>query len=66
MESDVIDKPAQKPVEQDLELIVPTAAQKKAQRNRSIGLAIALLLFVVLVYIGTVAKLGANMFMRPM
>jgi len=66
LESVVIDKPAQKPVEQDLELIVPTAAQKKAQRNRSIGLAIALLLFVVLVYIGTVAKLGANMFMRPM
>ena len=60
----MIDKPAQKPVEQDLELIVPTPSQKKAQRNRSIGLAIALLLFVVLVYIGTVAKLGANIFAR--
>jgi len=66
LESVVIDKPAQKPVKDELELIVPTEPQKKAQRNRSIGLAIALLLFVVLVYIGTVAKLGANMFMRPM
>lgn len=62
----MIDKPAQEPVKEELELIVPTEPQKKAQRNRSIGLAIALLLFVVLVYIGTVAKLGANMFMRPM
>lgn len=62
----MIDKSAQEPVKEKLELIVPTEPQKKAQRNRSIGLAIALLLFVVLVYIGTVAKLGANVFMRTM
>ncbi|MBN9046674.1 MAG: hypothetical protein J0H18_13565 [Rhizobiales bacterium] len=43
-----------------LELVTPTERQRKAQRNRSWGLAIALILFVVLVYLGTMAKLGAN------
>ena len=57
---------AKKPAKEKLELIVPTEKQKKAQRNRSIGLAIALLLFVGLVYIGTVAKLGTSVFIRPM
>ncbi len=49
-----------------LELVKQTAKQKKAQRNRSIGLAIALFLFVVIVYVGTYAKLGANILIRPM
>ncbi|MFC0245157.1 hypothetical protein ACFOLL_09800 [Falsochrobactrum ovis] len=56
----------QEPDDKELELLVPTAAQKKAQRNRSVGLAIALILFVVVVYIGTWAKLGSNIFIRPM
>ena len=64
MESVVTEKTGQNMPTEKLELIVPTPSQKKAQRNRSIGLAIALLLFVVLVYIGTVAKLGANIFAR--
>lgn len=55
-----------KPEHEKLELIVPTEQQKKAQRNRSWGLAIALVLFVVLVYVGTMAKLGANVLVRPM
>lgn len=57
---------AAKPAGSDLELIVPTEPQKKAQRNRSRGLAIALALFVLLVYVGTLAKMGANVFVRPL
>ncbi|ERM03504.1 hypothetical protein Q644_01340 [Brucella intermedia 229E] len=62
-----MDKAVQKPVDSELELIVPTEQQKKAQRNRSWGgLAIALALFVLLVYVGTIAKLGANILVRPL
>ena len=61
-----MDKTAQKPVDNELELIVPTEQQKHAQRNRSWGLAIALTLFVLLVYVGTIAKLGANILARPL
>ncbi len=60
-----MNKIAQKPVGEELEMVAPTEQQKKAQRNRSWGLAIALALFVLLVYIGTLAKMGANVFMRP-
>nr|WP_278514704.1 hypothetical protein [Brucella anthropi] len=60
-----MDKTAQKPTDNELELIVPTEQQKRAQRNRSWGLAIALALFVLLVYIGTIAKLGVNVLVRP-
>lgn len=66
MESILTDKRPQEPGTEELETLVPTAAQKKAQRNRSVGLAIALVLFVVIVYIGTWAKLGSNIFIRPM
>ncbi|MBB5703403.1 hypothetical protein FHS76_003306 [Ochrobactrum daejeonense] len=55
-----------KPVKDELELVVPTEQQKRAQRNRSWGLAIALALFVLLVYVGTIAKLGANILARPL
>ncbi|MFK0682854.1 hypothetical protein SD208_00880 [Ochrobactrum sp. BD67] len=61
-----MDKTVQNPVENKLELIVPTEQQKRAQRNRSWGLAIALVLFVLLVYVGTIAKLGANILVRPL
>lgn len=61
-----MDKTVQNPVENKLELIVPTEQQKQAQRNRSWGLAIALVLFVLLVYVGTIAKLGANILVRPL
>ncbi|QWK78123.1 hypothetical protein [Ochrobactrum sp. BTU1] len=56
----------QKPNNEELDLVVPTEQQRKAQRNRSWGLAIALALFVVLVYVGTMAKLGANVLVRPL
>lgn len=61
-----MDKTVQKPVDSELELVVPTEQQKRAQRNRSWGLAIALALFVLLVYVGTIAKLGANILVRPL
>ncbi|GAA5540185.1 MULTISPECIES: hypothetical protein [Brucella/Ochrobactrum group] len=61
-----MDKTAENPVHEKLELVVPTEQQKKAQRNRSWGLAIALALFVLLVYVGTIAKLGANILVRPL
>lgn len=35
--------------------------QKKAQRSRSMALAIVLAAFVVIVYVATFAKMGANM-----
>lgn len=50
----------------DIELIAQTEKQKKAQRSRSIALALALVAFVVIVYIGTWAKLGPVTFVRPM
>lgn len=43
-----------------------TDKQKRAQRSRSIALAVALAAFVIIVYIGTWAKLGANVLNRPM
>ena len=61
-----MDKTAENAVHEKLELVVPTEQQKKAQRNRSWGLAIALALFVLLVYVGTIAKLGANILVRPL
>ena len=55
-----MDKAVQKPLDSELELIVPTEQQKKAQRNRSWGLAIALAPFVLLVYVGTLACLSLS------
>lgn len=43
-----------------------TEKQKKAQRSRSLALGFALAAFVIIVYIGTWAKLGANVLNRPM
>lgn len=43
-----------------------TDKQRKAQRSRSIALALALAAFVIVVYVGTWAKLGANILIRPM
>ena len=38
--------------------------QKKAQRSRSVALGIALAAFVVIVYVATWAKFGANILQR--
>ena len=47
-----------------LETIKPTDAQKKAQRSRSVAIALALGAFVVMVYVVSIAKLGASIFER--
>lgn len=49
-----------------LELIEPTQAQLKSRRSRNIALAIALVAFVVLVYVGSIVKLGPALFNRPL
>ena len=43
-----------------------TEAQKKARRSRSIALGVVLAALAVLFYVITVAKLGPNLFNRPM
>jgi hypothetical protein len=43
-----------------------TQAQRNARRNRSVAIGIVLGLFVVIIYMATWAKLGANMLARPM
>ena len=40
--------------------------QKRAQRNRSIALALVLVAFVVLVYLGSIAKFGAALTNQPL
>ena len=50
----------------DLETIKPTDAQKKAQRSRSIGIAVALIIFVVMVYVVSIVKLGPSILDRAM
>jgi hypothetical protein len=48
------------------ETIEPTEAQKKAQRRRSIAIGVVLAAFVVIVYVGSWAKMGAALFDRQM
>ena len=40
--------------------------QKKAQRSRSLALGLALAAFVLIVYVATWAKFGANILQRTM
>jgi hypothetical protein len=49
-----------------LETVKPTDAQTKARRSRSLAIGIALAVFVVLVYVTSIVKLGAGFFARPM
>ena len=48
------------------ELVELTEAQKKAQRRRSIAIGLVLAAFVIIVYVGSWAKMGAALFNRPM
>jgi hypothetical protein len=43
-----------------------TERQRKARRARNIALALVLVGFVVLLYVGTWAKFGANILNRPL
>lgn len=49
----------------DDERITPTQKQLKARRSRNIALAIALVIFVIVVYFASLAKLGPAVFQRP-
>lgn len=46
--------------------IVPSAEQKRRQRNRSIAIALTLGALVLLFYIVTIVKLGPNVLVRPL
>lgn len=48
------------------EQVTLTDKQKKAQRSRSMALGFALAAFVIVVYVGTWAKLGVGILQRPM
>lgn len=48
------------------EFIKPTEAQLKARRKRSVAIALALVAFVIVVYVGSLAKLGPALFDRIM
>ena len=48
------------------EPIVLSDKQRKAQRSRSLALGLALAAFVLIVYVATWAKLGANLLQRAM
>lgn len=40
-------------------------AEQRARRGRNVALALGLIIFVVLVFLVTVVKLGANVLHRP-
>lgn len=46
--------------------IILTDAQKKARRSRSIAIALALVAFVVVMYIVTIVKMGPGVLNRSM
>lgn len=50
----------------DDDRIALTKSQKKAQRNRSIAIGLALVAFVVVIYIVTLVKMGPAILYRPM
>ncbi len=43
-----------------------TEAQRKARRNRSIAIGVALVAFVVIMYVVTIVKMGPAVFNRPL
>ncbi|WP_162249064.1 hypothetical protein [Mesorhizobium sp. Root157] len=50
----------------DLELVTLTERQRKARRNRSIAIGLALAALVVIFYVATIAKFGPAILNRPM
>ena len=50
----------------DGEMVQMTEAQKAARRKRSIALGIVLAAFVVILYVATWTKRGANIMNRPL
>jgi len=52
--------------QEELERVTMTEAQKKARRNRSIALGLALAAFVVVFYVATLVKFGPAILNRPL
>ncbi|TWG89650.1 hypothetical protein L598_000800001140 [Mesorhizobium sp. J18] len=48
------------------EFVKPTEEQLKARRSRSIAMGLALAAFVIIVYIGSLAKIGPAILDRAM
>jgi hypothetical protein len=48
------------------ERVVLTDKQKKARSARNLAIGLALAAFVIILYVGTWAKLGANVLNRPL
>jgi hypothetical protein len=48
------------------ELVTLTAKQKKARRNRSVAIGLALFALVVIFYAATLAKFGPDLLSRTM
>ncbi|MET0940292.1 MAG: hypothetical protein ABWY13_02905 [Mesorhizobium sp.] len=51
---------------QDHDMVTLTESQKKARRSRSVAIGLALAAFVVVVYLGSLAKFGPALFDRAM
>jgi hypothetical protein len=51
---------------QEPEMVTLTESQKKARRSRSRAIGLALAAFVVIVYLGSIAKFGPALFDRAM
>jgi hypothetical protein len=49
-----------------MELVTLSDKQKKAQRSRSVAIAVTLAALVVIFYIATIIKADPTMFNRPM
>ena len=50
----------------DEDRITPTEKQLKARRNRNIALGVVLVVFVLIVYFASIARLGPALFDRPL
>jgi len=50
----------------EIEYVALTERQKKARRNRSIAIGLALAALVVIFYVATIAKFGPAILNRPM
>ena len=46
--------------------IVLTPEQRRSRRNRNVAIGLAIGLFVILIFVVTLAKLGANVLDRPL
>lgn len=50
----------------DIETVKPSEAQQKARRSRNVAIGVALAVFVVLVYVVSIVKLGSAVLVRPL